>query len=86
MKGLQFQVIGHNAYDFTNDKGEHIAGTKFYVARPFKRTNPSTRGLEATSFTVPQDVLDRCGYPELNAVYDAVYDERGRIFHYKKAT
>lgn len=80
---LQFQLVGYRYYEFTTDDNRHMEGTSFYVVRP-----PSSSGVvgsEAVKMSVRQDIVDRCGKPEVGAIYDVLYDQKGKIAEYRLA-
>lgn len=83
MGPLQFQVVGTSTYDFTDDNGRHVSGTKFHVIRSHQVK--TALGHEACSFTVPEGVLLAYGQPQIGAVYDASYSPKGRLLAYTPA-
>lgn len=81
---LQFNLVGFNHYGFTNDSGQYVEGYKFSINRPC--SSRGFKGLEACSVSVSEQTVQKCGEPQLNTVYDVVYDQKGRIAHYSPAT
>lgn len=83
MSGMQIQVVGISTYNFTADDGRQVSGTKVHVNRPFTRGN--SLGNEACSFTVSDAVMKANGNFEIGAVYDVIYDQKGKLYQYRKA-
>lgn len=79
---LQFQLVGYSHYGFTNDKGQYIEGYKFHVVRPPSKAN-NFYGNEATSITVSEQLVQKCGTPHVNQVYEVTYDQSGKIADYR---
>lgn len=78
---MQMRLVGYRNYSFVSDDGKSVEGCSFYVVR--QSSSDSVVGMEALKINVPRNIRDECGKPEVNAVYDVSYNERGRIVSYK---
>lgn len=77
---LQFVLVGYNHFGFTSDNGKYVEGYKFHVNRP--SSVQGMVGQEACSITVSEQLVQKCGEPKVNTVYNVVYDQKGRIASY----
>lgn len=78
---MQFQLVGWSHYGFTNDAGKYVEGYKFHIVR--ESSSQNFNGSEATSVSVSEQMVQRCGEPVVNGVYGCTYDQRGRLAGYK---
>lgn len=78
-----FRLLGFSHYGFTNDQGRYVEGYKFHICR--KSFNPNFQGEEVAAVSVSEQLVQRCGDPDVGKLYSVSYDPKGRIAAYALA-
>lgn len=84
MNSMQFKLLGWSHYGFTNDAGKYIEGYKFHVQRPCMKDN--FHGDEVAAISVSEKLVQSCGEPKVNNIYNCTYDQNGRLIGYALVT